>query len=146
MRKDSIVAVCEGNAEHFNVIRRGLFRAGMHNEVVHFSDAGQTLDYLFEMRNGEGTAGESRKCILLLDVGVDRMNGLGALEKIKCDDILSKIPVIILTVVDDVSLIEQCHELGCSTYVVKPAQARAFEDAVRRIGLFLSVVELASIE
>ena len=146
MKKESVVVVCDGDAGHFEVIRRGLFRAGVRNEMHHFTEGSETLDYLREMCGQEQGEHDSRECILILDTCIDDNNGINVLENIKGDDKLSKIPVVILTAVDDPETVRQCHDLGCSTYIVKPEQEKAFEDAVRKIGLFLSFVELALIE
>ena len=68
------------------------------------------------------------------------------LEKIKQDTQLKKIPVIILTATDDQHIIERCHNLGCSTYIVKPTEDQDFEETIRKLGFFLSVVEITSIK
>ena len=147
MRKESVVVVCQADANHFEIIRRGLFRAGVRNEMHYFSDGTETLDYLIAMCDRHREQDRGRECILLLDIGVDNVDntdGIELLEKIKHDDMLSNIPVIVLTAVDDRETIERCYDIGCSTYVVKPTESKVFEDTVRKIGLFLSVVELAS--
>jgi CheY-like chemotaxis protein len=146
MKKESVVVVCDGDAGHFEVIRRGLFRAGVRNEMHHFSDGTETLDYLIAMRDRHREEDRGRECILLLDIGVGNADGIELLEKIKHDDKLSNIPVIVLTAVDERETIERCYDIGCSTYVVKPTESKVFEDTVRKIGLFLSVVELASVD
>ena len=61
------------------------------------------------------------------------------------DEKLKKMPVIVLTTTDDPRAIEKCHELGCSVYIVKPVEYESFSDAVSKIGLFLSVVEVPQI-
>jgi DNA-binding NarL/FixJ family response regulator len=53
--------------------------------------------------------------------------------------------VIILSAVDDPHTIGLCYDLGCSTYIVKPAEREDFEETVQKLGHFLSVVEIASI-
>jgi CheY-like chemotaxis protein len=70
------------------------------------------------------------------------IDGMEVLEKIKQDVELKKIPVIVLTVVDEARTIERCHKLGCSMYIVKPAESESFADTVQKIGLFLSAVEI----
>jgi len=146
MRKESVVVVCDSDAGHFEVIRRGLFRAGVRNEMHYFSDGTETLDYLIAMRDRHSEQDRGPECILWLDIGVDNGDGIELLEKIKHDDKLGNIPVIVLTAVDDRETIERCYDIGCSTYVVKPTESKVFEETVRKIGLFLSVVELASVD
>jgi len=43
-------------------------------------------------------------------------------------------------------MIERCHSLGCSVYIVKPVEYQDFEEAVRKVGLLLSVVEVPQID
>jgi CheY-like chemotaxis protein len=110
----------------------------------HFSNGLETLNYLRGM-GGQENSGDGREVILILDICIDEMTGVDVLEQIKGDTKLGKVPVVILSKVDDPGTVKRCHDLGCSTYVIKPEQDKAFEDAVRKIGLFLSL-ELASTE
>ena len=72
-------------------------------------------------------------------------SGIEVLEKIKRNDELMNIPVIILTKIDEPNIIEKCHRLGCSNYIVKPTEYVDFGDTVQKIGHFLSIIELAPI-
>ncbi|HEC03992.1 MAG TPA: response regulator, partial [Phycisphaerales bacterium] len=56
------------------------------------------------------------------------------------------VPIIMLTATDDPQTIDRCYELGCSTYMVKLAENDDLEESIKKIGHFLSVVEIASIE
>ncbi len=51
-----------------------------------------------------------------------------------------------LTTTDDPRTIDRCHKLGCSVYIAKPVEYQDFAEAVRKIGLLLSVVEVPSID
>jgi CheY-like chemotaxis protein len=144
MRKDVVILVAE-NDEHFELVRKNLLRAGIHNEILHLTDGRRTLDFLFKTSGGPEQEHKDQEYILLLDIRTEEADGVEVLEKIKKDRQLSKIPVIVLTAVDDPHTIGLCYNLGCNTYIVRPTAHEDFGETVQKLGRFLSVVEIASI-
>lgn len=144
MKKDGVILIAEQDEKHFDVMKRGLLRSGVSNQILHLADGRQTLDFLSHItQKPEGQNG-NREYILFLDVNLPEVGGVEVLEKIKEDERLSKIPVIVLTSEDDPQTIDRCYDLGCSTYIVKRAEDEDFEEGIKKIGYFLSVVEIAS--
>ena len=74
------------------------------------------------------------------------MSGTTILEKIKGDEKLHRTPVVVLTTTDDKVEIQRCYDLGCNVYITKPVNYESFADAIRQLGLFLSVIEVPDIE
>jgi CheY-like chemotaxis protein len=140
MKKEVNILVADDNTEHFELIRKNLLRSGVYNEMVNFSDGQELLDFLFDGEHG------SQEYIILLSLDLPKVDGMKVLEKIKQDAQLKKIPVMILTARDDQNTIDRCHELGCSTYIVKPTGQEDLEASIQKIGHFLSVVEITSIK
>jgi CheY-like chemotaxis protein len=64
------------------------------------------------------------------------------LRQLKADPRTSAIPVIVLTTTDDPREVRRCYELGCNVYITKPVDYQAFIEAIRRLGLFLQVVQI----
>ncbi len=144
MNKEGVILIAEDDEGHFELIKRSLQRSGVCNEILRFADGQETLDFLFV--RGDGPKRESDKeYLLLLDIRMPKIDGVEVLEKVKNDPELKKIPVIMLTTTDDPRTIERCHNLGCSVYIVKPVEYQDFADAVRKVGLLLSVVEVPQI-
>jgi len=144
MNKEGVILIAEDDEGHFELIKRTLQRAGVCNEILRFADGQETLDFLFI--KGDGLKREpNREYLLLLDIRMPKIDGIEVLEKIKQDPNLKKIPVVMLTTTDDPVTIERCHDLGCSVYIVKPVEYEDFTDAVHKIGLFLSVVEIPQV-
>ena len=52
------------------------------------------------------------------------------------------IPIIILTTTEEPYEIERCYALGCNIYLTKPVEYEQFAEAIRQLGLFLSIVKL----
>jgi DNA-binding NarL/FixJ family response regulator len=50
-----------------------------------------------------------------------------------------------LTTTDDPREVERCHALGCSSYIVKPVDYDKFAEAIKNLGLFISLVEVPKI-
>ncbi len=76
---------------------------------------------------------------MLLDVRMPKVDGLDVLRRIKDSEKLRRIPVIMLTTTSESSMIEQCYDLGCSCYMVKPVDYHRFMEAVQNLGKFLSL-------
>ena len=75
-----------------------------------------------------------------------KLDGVEVLRRIKSDPELRKLPVILLTTTDDPREVSRCHALGCNNYIVKPVDYERFADAIRNLGLFISLVEIPEIE
>ena len=141
MKNEVIILIAEDDAGHASLIRRNLRRAGVSNDLIHFKDGQEVLDFLFKAGNGPHRAPQT-PYLLLLDIRMPRVNGVEVLEQIKKDTELSKLPVIMITTTDDPREIENCHKLGCNSYVTKPINYEKFVEAIRQLGLFLLVVEV----
>ena len=49
---------------------------------------------------------------------------------------------MVLTTTDDKVEIQRCYDLGCNVYITKPVNYESFADAIRQLGLFLSVIQV----
>ncbi len=141
MHADVTILVAEDDEGHANLIKKNLKRAGIINPVLLFQDGQQILDFLF--KKGTGSKLETgRAYILLLDIRMPKVDGTQVLEQIKADPNLKRLPVIMITTTDDPREIVNCHAMGCSNYITKPIDYENFVNAIRQLGLFLSVVQV----
>ena len=74
------------------------------------------------------------------------MSGTDILAKIKSEPRLKRTPVVVLTTTDDKVEIQRCYDLGCNVYITKPVNYESFADAIRQLGLFLSVIQVPEAE
>ena len=98
------------------------------------------MDYLY--RRGQ-FADASRPDLILLDLNLPKYDGRQLLEKIKSDDDLSTIPVVVLTTSSAEEDILRSYKLHANAYVTKPVDLDQFMSAVRQIDeFFVQVVRL----
>jgi CheY-like chemotaxis protein len=67
------------------------------------------------------------------------------LRQIKGDPELRRIPVIMLTTTDDPREVDRCHDIGCSSYIVKPVDYEKFAEAIKNLGLYISLVQVPEV-
>ena len=85
--------------------------------------------------------------IILLDLNLPDMSGTDILARIKAEGSpLRRTPVVVLTTTDDRQEIQRCYDLGCNVYITKPVNYESFAQAIRQLGLFLSVIQVPEIE
>ncbi|RMG87640.1 MAG: response regulator [Chloroflexi bacterium] len=137
-RSVSILLV-EDDPGHARLIQKNLKRAGLTNPIIHAADGQAALDILF----GEGEFQHQEPLdtlLVLLDLNMPVLDGYQVLKAMKSDARTRNIPVIILTTTDDTREVERCYELGCSVYITKPVDYDQFSNAIRQLGLFISIV------
>ena len=138
MINETVILIAEDDAGHFDLVKRNLWRSCVAQDIFHFKDGQDILDFLF--KEGDGPHRIPDTCyILLLDIRMPKVDGREVLERLKNDEELRNIPVIMLTTTDDVMEIDKCYSLGCNFYVVKPADYNKFMESVHNLGEFLSM-------
>jgi CheY-like chemotaxis protein len=133
------IVMIEDDEGHARLIEKNIRRAGISNVIRHFTDGTSALDYLFEAPEGPAKNGPA---LILLDLNLPDMSGTDILAKIKGDGPLRRTPVVVLTTTDDKVEIQRCYDLGCNVYITKPVNYENFADAIRQLGLFLSVIQV----
>jgi len=58
--------------------------------------------------------------LILLDIMMPEMNGFEVLQRLKADDRLRHIPVIVLSAMDDIDSVVKCIQLGAEDHLSKP--------------------------
>ncbi|MGA2436261.1 MAG: response regulator [Bryobacteraceae bacterium] len=134
------ILLVEDDAAHARLIEKNLRRSNIANEIVKCTDGQQALDYLFH----DGVQSHSTgRYLILLDLNMPGVNGYQVLERIKADTKTRTIPIIILTTTDDAREVKRCYEMGCNVYITKPVDYDNFAEAIRRLGLFLTIVSMS---
>ena len=138
------IVMIEDDEGHARLIERNIRRAGINNSIQHFLSGRSALAFLY----GEGEA-EVRlegPCLVLLDLNLPDMSGIDILKRLKNDNTHRRTPIVVLTTTDDKIEIQRCYDLGCNVYITKPVEYEAFANAIRQLGLFLSVIQVPEIE
>ncbi len=134
-----VILLVEDDDGHAYLVEQNLAEAGFMNPLVRLRDGQEALDYV---RCEGAFAGRppGGPVLMLLDINMPRVDGVEVLRRLKADPKTDRLPVIVLTTTDDPREVKRCYEVGCSSYVTKPVEYEKFVEAIRRLGLFLTVV------
>jgi len=136
-----VILIVDDDEGHAVLVRDSLLEAGLSNRIEHFPDGQAVLDFFFP--NAKGTAGAMEKdqpYLVLLDIRMPKVDGVEVLRRLKADKELRKLPIIMLTTTEDPREVARCHDLGCNVYLQKPIDYGKFAEAMRRLGLFITLL------
>jgi two-component system response regulator len=138
-----VILLVEDNPDDEALTVRALRKCHIVNEVVIARDGVQALEYLF----GEGThAGrDTAKMpqVVLLDLKLPRLDGLGLLHRLRSDTRTKLLPVVILTSSNEEQDRINSYDLGANSYVRKPVEFDQFVAAAAQLGLYWLVLNEA---
>jgi two-component system response regulator len=100
--------------------------SGVVNPLVFVGDGGEALEYLRCEGRYLDRAGATQPAIVLLDLNMPGMGGLGTLRAMKADPLLRHIPTLILTTSASAKDIAACYDAGANSYTIKPATSAGF--------------------
>jgi len=139
--KELIILIAEDDDGHAELIREGLVESGVCNKIKRFSNGEDVWRFISCTGNKE-VRDKTKNYLLLLDINMPKMDGVEVLKRIKSDQELKEIPVMMLTTTDDPREVEGCYQLGCNLYINKPINFTKFTETLKRLGLFIQIVKI----
>ena len=133
------ILLAEDNPKDVELTLTALAEHNLANEVVVARDGEEALDYLLKRGRFEGRE-PGNPAVVLLDLKMPKVDGLEVLRRIKSDDALKTIPVVMLTSSREEKDLIESYRLGINAYVVKPVAFDRFLDAVRNVGIFWAIL------
>lgn len=130
------ILLVEDNPQDEMLTLRSLRKANLANRVDVVRDGQQALDYLFRQGEFAGREGPELPTVVILDIGLPRLNGLEVLERLRADARTALLPVVILTSSDDQRDRLRGYENGCNSFVCKPVDFSDFAETVARLGVY----------
>jgi CheY-like chemotaxis protein len=131
-----VILLVEDNPDHTELIKRSFQDHRLANKIYHVSDGEAALDYLF--RQGEYAEADKspRPHVILLDLRLPKVDGLGVLKEIKAAEGLRRIPVVIVTTSEAERDLAQAYDGHANSYLVKPVDFAKFTQLMTDLGFY----------
>ncbi len=124
------ILLVDDDPDDIELTKRAFARSRVTNQIEVARDGSEALDRLL------GPGAGPLPALVLLDLKLPRVNGLEVLQQLRSEERTRLLPIVILTSSrEDRDLLEG-YRLGANSYVRKPVDYAAFEDAVRQIGTY----------
>ncbi len=124
------ILIVEDNEDDYEAAVRSFRRAHFINPISWCKNGQSALDFLRYEGEYEGRKG-TQADLILLDLNMPGVDGRKVLDVVKADKALKHIPVVVLTTSADTKDVEDCYELGASTYIQKPVDFKGLAEAIR---------------
>jgi CheY-like chemotaxis protein len=133
------ILLAEDSAKDIELTLAALDEHHLANEVDVVRDGAEAWDYL--ARQGKhATRPTGVPVVVLLDLKMPKVDGLEVLRRMRADDGLRSVPVVMLTSSREERDLMESYRLGVNAYVVKPVDFSEFIGAVKNLGLFWAVL------
>ena len=136
MDQTKTILLVEDNPDDVKLTLRAFKRNNMLNPIEVARDGVEALDFLFARGACADRAGKPLPTLILLDLQLPRLDGLGVLKAIRADERTRLVPVVILTSSKEEQDLIGGYSLGANSYVRKPVDFGEFLEAVRLLGVY----------
>jgi len=116
------ILLVEDNPNDAELTQRALKKTNLAARLAIARDGAEALEYLLGNR--------PKPKVIFLDLKLPKIDGIEVLRRIRADDRMRSVPVVVLTSSQEERDISQCYKLGINSYVVKPVEFDKFYKAV----------------
>ena len=101
------------------------------------------MEYMLQQGKYSDPRDAPRPGLILLDLNMPRKDGREALQEIKSNDLLRRIPVVILTTSKAEEDILKTYDLGVNSFITKPVTFDGLVELMQLLGRYwFEIVEL----
>lgn len=137
------ILMADDDADDRLLAQEALAEARLANELHCVEDGEELLDYLH--RRGKYTALSQALLpgLILLDLNMPRKDGREALQEIKADPALRRIPIVVMTTSKAEEDVIRAYDLGISSFIVKPVAFESLVEVMKTLARYwFEIVEL----
>ena len=136
MSRGRLILLVEDNPDDVLLTRRAFERSQVPTEFVVAQDGEEALDFLFAAGRYQERDASVMPEVVLLDLKLPKIDGLGVLQRVRADRRTRRLPVVILTSSSEERDLISTYDLGANSYVRKPVDFEEFTAAARQLGLY----------
>ncbi len=119
-RVQPLLLVIENNNEDFETFQRFLRQSSLAIPVYRCINGDQALAFLYHTHPYAEPEPAPRPGLILLDLNLPGMDGRELLRRIKQDNELKLVPIVVFTTSNNPKDIEACYRQGVNSYIIKP--------------------------
>ena len=139
------IVMAEDDADDRKLTQDAFNESRVLNSLRFVEDGVELMDYLLRRDRYADPGTSPRPNLILLDLNMPRKDGREALEEIKADPDLRRIPVVIMTTSKAEEDILRSYDLGASSYIIKPVTFERLVQVIKTMGgYWIEIVELPS--
>jgi two-component system response regulator len=123
---DVLILLAEDDARDAELVMRAMKKCPFPCDVFWVRDGVETLEFLRgEGRYAGAANGRTRPKprLILLDLKMPKVDGLGVLRALRDDPAVAGIPVVMMTSSSEERDVVESYHLGVNSFVVKPVEA-----------------------
>jgi len=130
------ILLVEDNPDDEELTLLSLRKNNLAHDIVVVRDGVEAIDFLFG--NGQYAQRDVAHVptVILLDLKLPKLDGLGVLKRLRADERTRTLPVVVLTSSSQDADVIASYNLGANSYVRKPVEFGAFVEAVSSLGLY----------
>ena len=129
--KAVVILLVEDDTGDQKLTRQSLSKDKVGNDLRIVSTAEEGLEYL--QRSKQGDEEYPMPDLILLDLNMPGMGGKNFLKKLKSDEQLNSIPVVVLTTSDADRDVLETYQLQAAGYIKKPTSLEGFQETMRNL-------------
>jgi CheY-like chemotaxis protein len=130
------ILLAEDNPRDAEMTMRALRKINFLNKVHWVKDGEEALNYLLRIGEYADRGVANAPKLVLLDIKMPKVDGIEVLRRIKSDENLQGIPVVVMTSSNEERDVFESYRLGVNSYIVKPVEFASFVETVAKIGLY----------
>ncbi len=131
-----VVLLVEDNQDDAKLTVRAFKRNNLLNPIVVVKDGIEALDFLFAREAFSDRAGKPLPKLILLDLKLPKLGGLGVLKAIRADERTKHLPVVVLTSSKEEQDLSSAYALGANSYLLKSIDFAEFVEVARMLGFY----------
>jgi two-component system, response regulator len=130
------ILLVEDDADDAALTLRALAGPRGANRVEWVSDGAAALDFLFASGAYADRVGQPRPRLVLLDLGVPKVDGIAVLERIRADERTRTMPVVALTASSDDADRDRARSFDVNSFITKPLDFTEFRRLIEELGIY----------
>jgi CheY-like chemotaxis protein/DNA-binding XRE family transcriptional regulator len=139
------ILLAEDRDDDTELTLHALRNATITNRVHIVRDGAAALNFIFATGEYAHRRSADRPLVILLDLGLPKIDGLEVLRRIKADPRTRLLPVIVLTASSRDRDIAACKRLGADAYIVKPVDFKNLSAITPQLSLQWALLMPASV-